>query len=162
ADVGVTKTGPASVTPGGNTTYNLVVTNSGPDAAANVSLTDTLPVVMTFVSLTGPGGWTLTTPAVGSTGTITATNASLATGARASSTLVANVPAGPPVGTVISNTATVASATSDLNPDNNASTATTTVSAVAPPSQPIPTLSEGILVALVLMLGLLGVAAVRR
>jgi uncharacterized repeat protein (TIGR01451 family) len=162
ADVGVSKTGPASVTRGSNATYNLVVTNAGPDAAANVSLTDVLPPGTTFVSMTAPGGWTTTTPAVGGTGAVTATNASLASGASAAFTLVANVTSGTPVGTAISNTATVASATTDLNPDNNASTATMTVSAVAPPSQPIPTLSEGILVALVLLLALLGAAAVRR
>lgn len=44
ADVGVTKSnGVDVVTAGGQTTYEVVVTNHGPDTATNVQLTDTLP-----------------------------------------------------------------------------------------------------------------------
>ncbi|MDX1665039.1 MAG: alpha amylase N-terminal ig-like domain-containing protein [Candidatus Promineifilaceae bacterium] len=38
------------VSPGAPVTYTIVVTNAGPDVATSVTLTDTLPAVMTFVS----------------------------------------------------------------------------------------------------------------
>ena len=41
---------PDSVSVGGSVTYTITVTNSGPDTATNVVLTDTLPNNMTFVS----------------------------------------------------------------------------------------------------------------
>ena len=53
-ELGVTKTdGVSSVVPGANTTYTLVVTNSGNIGATGVTLTDTLPAGLEFVSCTG-------------------------------------------------------------------------------------------------------------
>lgn len=43
---------------GGNLTYSLFVTNNGPATATGVSVTNTLPPTMTFVSAT-PGGYTV-------------------------------------------------------------------------------------------------------
>ena len=55
ADLAVTEAGPAGGVPGTNVSYTLTATNNGPDSAANVSLTDTLPAGVTFVSI-GHGG----------------------------------------------------------------------------------------------------------
>ncbi len=62
ADLSLAKTGPASVAVGDTLTYVLTVTNSGPDTAAAVALTDSLPTGVTFVSASGGG--TLTGTAV--------------------------------------------------------------------------------------------------
>jgi len=121
---------PDPVAPGSNLSYAIQVQNSGPSNAANVTLTDAVPANTTFVSFTAPAGWTATTPPVGGTGTVTATNPSLGV-SGAAFTLVVNVNPGAAPGTTISNTATAASATSELDPSNNSDTETTTVSASA-------------------------------
>jgi uncharacterized repeat protein (TIGR01451 family) len=129
ADVSVTKTdAPDPVSPGSNLTYTITASNAGPSDAATVTLSDTLPAGTTFVSLSSPGGWSCTTPAVGATGAVSCSIASLAAGS-AVFTLVVNVDAGVTPGTVLSNTATTASATTDPTPGNNSATATTTVGA---------------------------------
>ena len=51
ADIGVQKVGPDSAAPDTDVAYTITVNNSGPDAADSVSLTDTLPGTMTFVSI---------------------------------------------------------------------------------------------------------------
>jgi uncharacterized repeat protein (TIGR01451 family) len=128
ADVSVTKTdSPDPVTAGGNITYAIVVANAGPSDASSLTLSDVVPASTTFASLTAPVGWTCTTPAVGGIGTVTCTDPTLAAGASASFTLVVNVVPGTVDGTVISNTATVTSTTTDAVPANNSATTTTTV-----------------------------------
>ncbi len=78
ADLSITKTdGLTTATPGGSITYTITATNAGPSPAASVSLSDTLPAGTTFVALSSPAGWSCTTPAAGSGGTVTCTNASL-------------------------------------------------------------------------------------
>lgn len=127
ADLSVTKVDtPDPVTAGTNITYTITVTNAGPSNAAGVSLTDALPAGTTFVSLSSPGGWSCTTPAVSGTGTISCSIATFAQG-NAVFTLVANVGSGVVSGTVITNTATVSSTTPDSNAGNESGTATTTV-----------------------------------
>ena len=76
ADLSVVKTGPATVTAAGSVTYTLAVNNAGPSDAANVSVTDTLPAGVTFVSAVGTG-WACTNVASTS---VTCTRATLATG----------------------------------------------------------------------------------
>ena len=130
ADVSITKTGtPDPVIAGQNITYTLAVLNLGPSHAASVTLADTLPAGTTFVSLASPGGWSCTTPAVGSGGTVNCSNASFAL-STANFTLVVEVDAATAPGTVISNTATAASTTSD--PDSGDLAATDTVTVIAP------------------------------
>jgi uncharacterized repeat protein (TIGR01451 family) len=52
ADVSVVKTGPATVSPGGIIDYTLIATDHGPDAAANVVISDPLnPALVTVTSL---------------------------------------------------------------------------------------------------------------
>jgi uncharacterized protein len=131
ADLAVTKTdSPDPVTAGNNLTYLIFVDNLGPDPAATVSWSDTLPAGTTFVSLASPGGWTCTTPAIGAGGTITCSNPSVAVGINGFS-LIVNVSPGVADGTVLSNTATATSTTGDPVSGNNSATATTTVNSQA-------------------------------
>ena len=57
ADLSITKTdSPDPVTAGKNLTYTVQVTNGGPSTASAVTVTDTLPAGVTFVSATPPLG----------------------------------------------------------------------------------------------------------
>ena len=111
---------------GSTLTYTLTLDNAGPSAAASVTLSDTLPAGTTFVSLTAPGGWSCTTPAVGSSGTVSCTQAAMLPG-NAVFTLVVAVDPGLAAGSVLSNTATVATTTGDPIAANDSDTETTTV-----------------------------------
>jgi uncharacterized repeat protein (TIGR01451 family) len=136
ADVSVTKADDVDpVTAGDDVTYTLIVNNAGPSDAQSVAVRDPIPANTTFVSLMQNGGpaFTCIAPAVGGPGTVTCTIATLAAGATASFSLVVNVNANTPDGSVISNTVTATSTTSDPVPGNNSATQTTTVSAAPPP-----------------------------
>src|SRR6266478_5071876 len=62
---------PAPVVLGGNLTYQLIVINNGPSPATGVTLTDTLPAGVTFVSATATQGTcTVTATVVCSLGTL--------------------------------------------------------------------------------------------
>ena len=131
ADLAVTKAdSPDPVTAGANLTYTITAANAGPSNAATASLSDPLPTGTTFVSLASAAGWSCTTPPVGSGGTVTCTNPSMAVG-NAIFTLTVNVAPSVPAGTVLSNTATASAATPDPNPGNESGTATTTVATSA-------------------------------
>jgi uncharacterized repeat protein (TIGR01451 family) len=134
ADLAVTKTAtPDPVLAGNNITYTVTVTNNGPSAASTVVLTDTLSTSTTYVSSgTTPAGWTCVTPAVGSTGAIVCSNASVANGASATFTFVAKVIAGTAPATVITNSVGVSTTTTDPTSANNTATASVTVTS---PSQ---------------------------
>ena len=62
---------PDPVAAGADLTYAIVVLNSGPVGATDVDLLMQVPVGTTFISLTTPAGWSVTTPAVGGTGAVT-------------------------------------------------------------------------------------------
>lgn len=118
ADLEITKTTAAAGAPIGSTyAYTITVTNHGPDDADNVVMTDTLPASLLFRSITEPAGFDCTTPAVGATGTITCTAATMADGATTVFTLVVEVAAGAS-GTIV-NEAGVASDTGDANGGNS-------------------------------------------
>ena len=137
ADLSATKADDVDpVTAGNNLTYTLIVNNPGPSDAQTVSVSDPIPANTTFVSLAQNGGpaFTCSTPAVGGTGSVTCNIATLAAGATASFALVVNVSANTPDGTVISNTVTVTSTTTDPVPGNNSATETTKVKNVPAPS----------------------------
>jgi uncharacterized repeat protein (TIGR01451 family) len=127
ADLGVTKLAADEVLANTDVTYTITVTNGGPDAAANATLNDPLPGNLTFVSLFAPAGWSCTTPAVGSTGTVFCTNPSLQLTNGQTFTLVVHVQSETQVGTVYSNKATVSTTSSDANSENDESTASTKV-----------------------------------
>jgi uncharacterized repeat protein (TIGR01451 family) len=131
-DLRITKSdSPDPVSKGGNITYSIGVSNSGPSGATSPSLGDVVPPNTTFVSLTQAAGWSCSKPAVGATGTVSCTIASLAAGASASFTLVVKVNAGTPNTTVIANTTTVTASSTDPSTANNTATATTTIGTAA-------------------------------
>jgi uncharacterized repeat protein (TIGR01451 family) len=132
ADMFVTKAGPATIVAGQNIAYSIQAGNAGPDAATGVSLSDTLPGDITFVSLTSPPGWTCTTPAVGAGGTVTCTIPAFAAGASANFTLTANVPGGTQEGTFYQNAATISSQVPDPTTENNEAVAGTLVVSPSP------------------------------
>ncbi len=128
ANLVITKTAsPNPILTGSNLTYTITVTNNGPGAAANVTVTDNLPASTTFVSCFSTGGGVCG----GSGNNRTVTFTSLASGASATITLVANVNCSLANGSAISNTATVSSSTPD--PDTNNNSATANVAASNPP-----------------------------
>ncbi len=105
--------------------YSLVVVNNGPSDAANLTVTDALPAGVTFVSATGTG-WVCTNAGNVS---VTCTRPALAAGALAP-TITVTVTAPAQAGS-LSDTASVASPTSDPDPANNTSTVVTAVTASA-------------------------------
>jgi uncharacterized repeat protein (TIGR01451 family) len=125
ADLSIAKSGPATVVAGGSVTYTLAVSNAGPSDAASLSVTDTLPPGVAFVSA-GGAGWACTN--AGST-SVTCTRPALATATAAPAITI--VVTAPSQGASLSNAASVSSATPDPVPANNTSSATTTVSASA-------------------------------
>jgi len=121
-DLAVTKTvdNPAAVE-GETITYTVVVTNTGPDSASSVEITDTLPAGTTLVSTSTTQG--SVTGAVWSVGAV-------AVGGGATLTIIATVDAGT-AGTTLVNTATLSASTeTDTNPTNDSDTADVTVQAV--------------------------------
>ena len=114
---------PDPIFTGQQTTYTTVVkNNSTVVGASGVTLTDTLPASMTFVSATTSQG-SLITPPVGSTGTVTANLGALGTGATATVTItVTGTSSG-----VQTNTATASGNESDPNAGNNTASQATTV-----------------------------------
>ena len=95
ADIAVTNSAaPTTVAAGANITYTQSLTNNGPSTALPSVSRKLSPTNTTFVSLTKPGTWTCATPAVGATGNISCTIASLASGGTAAFSLVAKVNAG--------------------------------------------------------------------
>ncbi|HXH38087.1 MAG TPA: DUF11 domain-containing protein [Thermoanaerobaculia bacterium] len=122
ADLTIAKTANPTIRPvsfaGAPVTYTVSVTNNGPTAASSVSVTDPLPAGSGFVSATG-SGWSCGF----ASGVVTCTTPTLAVGPAAPITLVITAPE-VKKSKLVSNTATVSSATPDPVPGNNSSTAT--------------------------------------
>lgn len=154
ADLTITKTGPNTTSPDATIAYDITITNNGPTDAINVEMTDVLPANTTFASLTSPAGWSCTTPAVGATGTVTCTIATLPNGAVAEFVLVVNVTS--TASGDITNTASVTSP-SDPTPTNNAGTTTANVGIAG-----VPTLSPFALALLALSMAAVVMLVLRR
>lgn len=119
-DLAVTNAGtPSPVTAGSNITYTQVVTNNGPSDAASATFVEVTPPNTTFQSITPPAGWSCSTPGVGTAGTISCSNPSLAAGASSSFTVVLNVNGGTAAGTIIADTVTVGSSSNETLLGNN-------------------------------------------
>jgi len=124
----------ASLTPvpiNGNLTYTIQVKNVGSYDAKGVSVSDTLPPTLAFVSATAPAGWVLSVPDVGSSGLVSFSDtAYLTVGDTATITIVAKVRTSTANGTNIVNAATASTMGYDPNLANN--TASTSTLVVAP------------------------------
>jgi uncharacterized repeat protein (TIGR01451 family) len=125
ADLAISKTvAPDPVTAGSDQTYTITITNNGPDAAESVTVTDILPEATTFISCDATGGGVCS----GAENDRAVTFASLAPGASAAVTLVVSVKCSVADGAIVSNTATISSATFDPEQSNNTAATATTVS----------------------------------
>jgi uncharacterized repeat protein (TIGR01451 family) len=123
----VVRIGANKVAAGANVSFQVLVTNQGPDAAQNVQLKNDSPASTTFVSIAPDSGFSCTGPVAGGTGLTTCTAGSLPAGSSATFTLVYKVDPGTPNGTIISDTAQVSTDTSEQNPADDALTAETVV-----------------------------------
>jgi uncharacterized repeat protein (TIGR01451 family) len=107
----------AQVSPGGDLTYSLQLTNTDVVNAVNPTVIDPLPVRTTFVSSTEPVGWTVTS---GPTTTFAAPT--LAAGATANFTILVSVGSSVPSGTVLSDAGSASSANLPTVSSNTVST----------------------------------------
>jgi len=124
ADLSLTKSAaPATAHPGEQVVYTLDVANAGPIDDTNVTVTDTLPAGVSYVSDTCGGSYD------SGTGVWTWSIGTLAANGNATCDLTVTVTTGVP-GT-ISNTATVTGTETDPDPGNNTSTAAFDVVALA-------------------------------
>lgn len=129
---------PAQVTAGTTVTYTATLTNTGPSDAASPIVTFTVPAHTSFVSLSGPAGWTCdSTP---SAGAVTCRTATLPSGGTAAFALVttvnSNTPSGSTLTTAVSGGASDAVTTSTTaSATTNATTSSVlSLSALAPTS----------------------------
>jgi uncharacterized repeat protein (TIGR01451 family) len=130
---------PDPVTPGGQITYSVTVTNLGPDPALSVVGMVSVPDHTSFVSFSAPAGVTVTAPAPGTEGpsTITVTAPEALANQPEKFTLVVQVDAGTAAGTVVASSASVSSLTIDPNSMNNSTSASTTVASAAATTSPV-------------------------
>jgi uncharacterized repeat protein (TIGR01451 family) len=125
ADLVVSKSGTESAAAGETIVYSIFVFNNGPSTAQNVVVTDSLPAGTTFVSVTASDGpFTCSTPAVGAGGTVTCSAAAMEPEGTVFFTLSLKTSPSAPTGS-ITNTATISSATPELNPSDNSSSVST-------------------------------------
>jgi uncharacterized repeat protein (TIGR01451 family) len=111
--------------------------NHGPDDATNLVGTVQVPAHTHFVSFSAPAGLGDNAPAAGTEGpfTITAPAAAAPAGVGPQAfTLVVQVDADAPDGTVVTSSTHVASDTGDPDPENNSGSASASVVVAAPPS----------------------------
>jgi uncharacterized repeat protein (TIGR01451 family) len=119
ADISLSKSvSPTPLFSGNSLTYHLVAVNNGPDAATSVVVTDPLPAGTTLASASASQG------TFSGTTTLSFALGTINPNASASITVIVNV--GATTTGLISNTASVSSATIDPNTANNTATATTT------------------------------------
>ena len=144
-DLGVVKTVSSDVVaPGATLRWHLVATNWGPGVSTGFVLADELPAGVAFQSATPSPGLSCTTPAVGASGAITCTAASVpaapAAGSAMTLDIVASVPEGAADGSVITNVATVNGDQLEPVPDPHANRDTVATRVVTPlaPLPPAP------------------------
>jgi fimbrial isopeptide formation D2 family protein/uncharacterized repeat protein (TIGR01451 family) len=124
SDLTIVKTAPATAEPDGTLTYSLHVENHGPSIAHKVIATDPLPAGVDFVSA-GEG-----CAAAGTTVSCEVPGGELAVGDSADFQITVHVPFALG-GQGLTNTATVAAEEGDPHPEDDTSTASTTVGPAA-------------------------------
>ncbi|HEX4905022.1 MAG TPA: DUF11 domain-containing protein, partial [Acidimicrobiales bacterium] len=124
ADLSVTKSlaSGSALRQGQNAVYDIVVTNNGPSAATGITLNDTLPTGLTYVSASGTS-WSCTSAAACSL------SGSLASGSSTTLSMTVAV-ASSATGSKV-NSVTVSSTTTDSTSSNNTATSTDTVVSTA-------------------------------
>jgi uncharacterized repeat protein (TIGR01451 family) len=133
SDLSVTETGPTSVKAGSTATYNITLSNLGPDPASGVVLSDAL-------SFLTPGGTFPPTsfsivPAASNPDSFTASlpfftetaNAAIPSGNVDAFVVTIQIPDSVPAGSTVTSPASVTSTTSDPNLANNSASVTTNV-----------------------------------
>lgn len=111
-------------------TYNLTVTNNGPDQAMEVVVNDWLPDTVTFVSATPSQGWC----GVHIAGLVTCHPETLDNGATATISIVVK----PTQPGMITNTATVSTSTPDPESGNDSSSVNTSICRITSRRSSIP------------------------
>jgi uncharacterized repeat protein (TIGR01451 family) len=154
--IGLTASAPTSEL-GQTVTFTATSTNLGPSDAQNVVLTITLSPDFRYGSHTASAGAVCTTPQIGNSGVISCTWAG-PTAPGAVRTLAVNAASFTPGTSSIQ--AATSSDTTDPVPQSNNVASTSVL--VGNPVEAIPTLSQWSLVLLSLLVGLIGVAMVRR
>ena len=130
ADLLLAKTGPASVVPGAELQYDMVVTKSGSSIAVDVLTVDALPAGTTFVSIATAGAATsCAAPPVGAVGILRCTTPLLQPGEEVRVHLVVKADADLRAGSVLSNVAVVSSPLPDYNNTNDRARVDTVVAA---------------------------------
>ncbi len=129
ADLGLAKSGPAVVAPGGEVSWTLTVTNAGPELSSGSTVTDVLPAGLTDPRIDSEG-------CAIADGVVSCEVGTLEVGASRELVVTADAPQAP--STCFENAATVAGAEGDPGPaDNEASVRTCTTE--PPPAPPEPT-----------------------
>jgi uncharacterized repeat protein (TIGR01451 family) len=132
ADVGVTKSGPDTVTAGTGITYVVTVTNHGPSDSQSVVLEDVLPSWILDVTYGAVSSSHPVHDVPAGTAWISPLNwATVHANEVITLTLTGTVNASTPRGTELNNTVNVTALTPDPNPDNNNATKLTTVETLA-------------------------------
>ena len=133
SDLSIDLTGTPTTAPkGSDVVFTLALTNNGPSDAVNPSVSFPIPAQMTFATVAAPSGWTVSTPAIGSGGTVTFTRSGLVNGATATFTVAAKVKTSAPNGTVIEATATASATGTDPVTPNNSDLTTAAVGTTTP------------------------------
>jgi len=119
ANVRIAKSGPATALPGQAVSYALNYANDGPAAADNVTVVDTLPSGVSFVSASPP-------PSSVSGQTITWNFGTLGSGASGSISVTVQSSSALTNGTQLTNQVQITTTTAGDNPGDNGSSVTTT------------------------------------
>ena len=135
ADLSVSKSGPNTIVADTDAEYTVSVSNfSGDVSTPTNTLTDTFPAELTFVSAILPDGWTCTTPPVTGPNSITCTS-EIAIPDESSTifTFTFHVAPDLPLGTQVTNSASISHEGSDGNSENNNTMFTSVVGTPPPP-----------------------------